>query len=361
MSLTMDSESTYFNEIAARAASLGIECFRFIPSKIDPLTQLVKGKKNESKENCWIENEFHIPAILYDRCFYGDDEHSKQCMPIVSWLKSRDDLTFLGYGLPNKLELYEVLKNSVLSPYLAHTKPASDVREILRELANNGKLILKPINGSQGFGIYFIKKNEKNYYVKTEKQKQTISRIFPNEAKLSQWLKQLIQQHKYLMQPYLELSNHEFQPFDIRILLQKDEFGNWTERGKGIRKGSTGGILSNLSAGGSVIDFDTWSSSLPITTKEYICNELEYILKNLPKLLEEEFMPLFELGIDIGLAKNGSIWILDVNSKPGRKVILSTSPDLKETLYLAPILYGKLLTQTKQTERKYYHAKTLSD
>ena len=36
---------------------------------------------------------------------------------------------------------------------------------------------------------------------------------------------------------------------------QKDEKGDWTERGKGIRKGNTGGILSNLSAGGSVIDF----------------------------------------------------------------------------------------------------------
>jgi glutathione synthase/RimK-type ligase-like ATP-grasp enzyme len=361
MTLTMDSEAPYFNEIAARATGLGIECFRFIPSKINPLTQLVKGKKYESNKQCWVEDEFPIPSILYDRCFYGEDDHSKQCIPIVSWLKSRDDLTFLGYGLPNKLELYEVLKNSVLSPYLAHSVPATDVKEILRELSNKKKLILKPTNGSRGYGIYYIKKNDKTFHVKTEKQKQIISRIFPNEAKLSQWLKQLIQHHKYLMQPYLELSNSDSQPFDIRILLQKDELGNWIERGKGIRKGNKGGILSNLSAGGTVIDFDTWSSSLPVTHKEFISNELEYILKNLPKLLEEEFMPLFELGIDIGMAKDGSIWILDVNSKPGRKVVLGTAPDLKETLYSAPLLYGRFLTLSNQTERKNYHAKTLSD
>jgi hypothetical protein len=361
MTLTMDSEMTYFNEMAIRATALDIECFHFIPSRIDPITQLVKGKKYDPESCYWIEQEFPIPAILYDRCFYGDDDHSKQCIPIVSWLKSREDLTFLGYGLPNKLELYEVLKNTVLSPYLAHSEPVSDVSVVLNELTKKKKLILKPINGSQGYGIYYVKKNDKSFNVKTEKQKQIISRIFPNEAKLSQWLKQLLQHHKYLLQPYLELSNNEFQPFDIRILLQKDEFGNWTERGKGIRKGSTGGILSNLSAGGSVIDFETWSATLPNTSKEFICNELEYIKTNLPKLLEKEFMPLFELGVDIGMAKNGSIWILDVNSKPGRKVVLSTAPELKEKLYLAPLLYGKFLTLSHQSERKNYHAKTLSD
>ncbi|HJV31893.1 MAG TPA: hypothetical protein VJ558_06830 [Bacillales bacterium] len=85
MSLTMDSETTYFNEIANRAAAHDMECYRFIPSHIDPLTQLVKGKKYDPIEENWTSSEFPIPTILYDRCFYGDDDHSKQCMPIVSW------------------------------------------------------------------------------------------------------------------------------------------------------------------------------------------------------------------------------------------------------------------------------------
>lgn len=263
--------------------------------------------------------------------------------------------------MPNKLELYEVLKNSVLSPYLAISKPVLDSKIVLDELDKRKKVILKPVHGSQGFGIYYVKKNEKSFHVKTEKQKQIISRIFPNEAKLRQWLKQLTKQRSYLVQPYLELTNNELQPFDIRILLQKDEIGNWTERGKGIRKGSSGGVLSNLSVGGSVIDFELWSTSIPSTTKEFIRNELDYIKANLPKLLEKEFLPLFELGVDIGVARNGSIWILDVNSKPGRKVVLSTAPDLEDTLYFAPLLYGKHLKLTNQGERKTYHAKTLSD
>ncbi|MCL6572708.1 MAG: YheC/YheD family protein [Bacillus sp. (in: Bacteria)] len=360
MTLNLESENSYINEIASLAQPLGLEVFRFIPSEINPHTLTGIGRKYDYKAHSWSDSEFPIPKILYDRCFYGDDEQSKQCLPIVSWLKSRNDLTFLGYGLPNKLELYEILKNTVISAYLPKTLSVFDTNIVLSELSAMKKVILKPISGSQGYGIYYLKKNEKTYHVKTEKQRKNISRIFPNETKLVQWLKSLFSKRKYLLQPFLELSNNEQQPFDIRVLLQKSEQGTWGERGRGIRIGKTGGILSNLSAGGSVIPFTDWSSSLLPEKSEFIQQEIAYISSKLPPILEKAFLPLFELGIDIGIAKNGAIWILDINSKPGRKVLLHSQPDLVRTLHLAPLLYGKHLALKDQQERKNYYEKTLS-
>ncbi|WP_045519901.1 YheC/YheD family endospore coat-associated protein [Neobacillus niacini] len=357
ITLNIESEASYIHEIAARSHSCGMECYHFLPSSIHPLTKQVQGRRFCATKQSWVDGEFPIPSLIYDRCFYGDDEHSKQCIPIVSWLKSRDDITFLGFGLPNKLELYETLSNSRLSPYLPHSQSIKDCAQVANALYKQKKIIIKPINGSQGYGIYYLKKNNKTIHVKTEKNKKIISRIFPNETKLFQWLQPLINFRPYLLQPYLELSNPSSQPFDIRILLQKDEKGVWVERGKGIRIGNTGGILSNLSAGGSVLDFTSWSSTQ--ASKEYICSELNFITTNLPKILEREILPLFEIGIDIGMAKNGALWILDVNSKPGRKVVLQTEPDLEETLFLAPLLYGKYLTQSDYKERKSYYEKTL--
>ncbi|MEH7544787.1 YheC/YheD family protein, partial [Neobacillus vireti] len=106
--------------------------------------------------------------------------------------------------------------------------------------------------------------------------------------------------------------------------------------------------------------FKEWLVSLPPAKAEYIREELTYILNCLPTTLESAFMPLFEIGVDIGIAKDGSIWILDINSKPGRKVLLSTNPELQESLYTQPLLYGKYLSETDQTERKVYYEKTLS-
>lgn len=359
MTLSMDSEASYIDELARHAESFQMDCYRFLPSSINPHTLKVQGKKYDAKAQNWVQCDFPIPQLIYDRCFYGDDEHSKQCQPIVSWLKSREDIVFLGYGLPNKLELYYSLNKTILSPYLPPSEPIIDVKNVINELNKQRKLIIKPINGSQGYGIFYLKKNDKTFHVKTEKNKNIISRIFPNEIRLTQWLLSLIKQRKYLLQPYLELSNSGQQPFDIRILLQKNELGTWVERGKGIRIGGTGGILSNLSAGGSVIDFTTWSSTLPHNQKEYIRNEINFIIANLPLLLEKEFMSLFEIGVDIGVAKNGTLWILDVNSKPGRKVLLTTNQECKDILHLAPLLYGNYLTKTDVNERKCSHEKTL--
>lgn len=360
MTLNINSENRYFTEIAQRAADHEMECVIFVPSDISPGNEAVSGRKYDASSGLWLDGEFPIPSLIYDRCFYGNDEHSKQCLPIVSWLKNRSDIEFLGYGLPNKLELYNVLQDSRLAPYLPKTLPVNDAHAVLSQLKKQHRLILKPINGSQGYGIYYIKRNEKTFHVKTEKQKKIISRIFPNEEKLLSWLNSLIQLMPYLVQPYLELTNQDLQPFDIRLLLQKDAQGNWVERGKGIRTGVNGGILSNLSAGGFVTRFEDWAENLSPSTKNYIESELTYIKDHLTQTLEAEFLPLFELGVDIGMAKNGSLWILDMNSKPGRKVILSTAEDLREVLYNAPIVYGKRLAENGRKERKTYYAKTLS-
>ncbi|MCD4837838.1 MULTISPECIES: YheC/YheD family protein [Neobacillus] len=360
MSLHLDSEATYITEMAKHSHSCGVECFRFVPSQINPHTLQVSGLRFDSETGNWKKDTFTIPSILYDRCFYGEDEHSKKCLPIVSWLKNRKDIHFLGYGLPNKFDLYESLKTTELSPYLPNSQLIEKADLVMKELHEGKKIILKPVNGSQGFGIYYVKKSNKSFHVKTEKQRKIISRIFPTESKLLQWLQPLIKKYDYLLQPYLELSNEDHQPFDIRILLQKNEHGIWKELGRGIRIGNTGGILSNLSAGGTIETFSNWITSIPKNKADYIRSELDYIISALPRLLEDQFPPLFEIGVDIGIAKNGSIWILDINSKPGRKLLLNTFPEIKEQLFKAPLLYAKHLSETDHQERKDFYAKTLS-
>lgn len=359
MTLSLQSEEGYLTEIAKRASANHTKCYRFIPSSIEPISELVHGKEFDNDQQCWIDSEFPIPVVIYDRCFYGDDSHSKQCIPIVTWLKNRPDITFLGYGLPNKMEIYNMLSTTDIAAYLPHSKLVISVNDVTTHLNKHSRIILKPINGSQGYGIYFIEKKRNSFLVKTEKQENVLSRSFSEDAKFQQWLEQLTQKRKYLVQPYLELSDSKSKPFDIRIFLQKNEVGMWRVRGKGIRLGMEESILSNLSAGGSVIDFSSWFNCLHHAKKDHIYNELAYILDKLPNLLDQKFRPLFELGIDVGLAKDGSIWILDINSKPGRKVVLSTSPELTDTLFTAPLLYGNFIQRTKAEERKRHDAKTL--
>ncbi len=361
MTLNKRSEKSYFLELAKRAHEYGIQCCRFIPSDIRPASEKISGDIFNPSSGSWDPKEFSVPDILYDRCFYGEDSHSRQCMSIVNWLKARDDIQFLGYGLPNKLELYELLSHSSISPYLLKTAPFTSAEHFIDSLVHDKPLIIKPASGSQGQGIYYIEKKGTDILVKTDKREAQIVHTFEKTEKAIKWLTRLIAKRKYLIQPYVNLSNKDGHPYDIRILMQKDPEGNWKEIGRGIRTGKQGGIISNLSAGGTNTSFNDWIASFPSSLRNYICEELKEIKQTLPSSLEAKLPPLFEMGIDLGVEKDGSIWILDVNSKPGRKTILNTLPEKKEELYTAPLLYAKHLASSKQYERGHNYAKTVSN
>lgn len=354
MSLSLKSELTYFTEIARRANPDMFTCFWFSPAKIHPVTELVTGEKFDHKKGCWVKSEFPLPMIVYDRCFYTNDPSSKQAMAIVKWLKKKTDITFLGNGLPNKWAIYQVLSKSSLSPYIPKTILADSGKNVVDQLDQMNMAVLKPIFGSGGAGIYKIKKSGGEFEISADLGGRLSTKTFHSTSETEDWLDSLFCKKEYMMQPYLQLSDSQDCPFDIRVLLQKDHEKQWIVRGKGIRRGSKDGILSNLRTGGEILPFEEYANSLNIRTKRFISHELEEILSKLPSILEASFPPLFELGIDIGVSKDHALWVLDTNSKPGRKVIASTNPDVKEVLYNAPLEYARMLSETLP-EREEQH------
>jgi glutathione synthase/RimK-type ligase-like ATP-grasp enzyme len=360
ITLNLTSENEYFTEIAKRSPQYEMECYRFMPSNIHPVSHTVSGEKYSHETGNWAACEFPIPSILYDRCFYGEDSVSKTSKAIVKWLRQREDLSFLGYGLPNKWTLYQALDLSPLKSYLIDTKKPETPGQVLRLLHEKKRIILKPAFGSGGMGTVALEKQNDAISVRIEKQQEITASAFPEKQTALNWIHTLLSKREYLAQPFLDLKDHDRRPFDIRILLQKNGCGDWIERGKGIRAGRQDGILSNLRTGGEILPFSYWLDRLRPDEQAYILEELRDIATRLPVILEKEFPPLFEIGVDIGISKDHALWILDVNSKPGRKVVLKDRLEMKEELYSAPLEYGQMLLKNSEKGRDT-REKTLSD
>lgn len=355
MSLNYLAEDAYFTGIARHADPAEVTCFRFSPAKIHPMTQLVTGERFDQGLDHWVKDEFPLPEFLYDRCFYGDDLVSKQSMSIVKWLKNRQDITFIGSGLPNKWAIYEALAASSLSPYIPKTLQAASGKLVMNELRRMGKSILKPAFGAGGAGIFSLEHAGPEIVLSADSGAAMNRKAFSSKKEAEDWLDQLCKKKAYLLQPYLQLTDADERPFDIRVLLQKDLTGAWKIRGKGIRRGKAGGILSNLTAGGEILSYEEYADGLNDKTRKFLHHELEEILSKLPVLLEDTFPKLFELGVDIGVARDQSLWVLDTNSKPGRKVVTRTDPELKEILYRAPVEYA-LYLHKNMSEREELHS-----
>lgn len=341
-------EQSYATEIAKRSEIYNIQCVRFNPTNIDPATLEIKGDVYDNQLNKWVSSTFNIPSYLYDRCFYQTNEQLKKGKPIVDWLKKNPQTTFLGFGLPNKWIVYETLKkDDALSSYLPETHVIQSVSNIKQFLLKNNSCLLKPINGSGGKGIIAVHYENKKVMITYHKGLDKKTKQFHTLSQFESFCQSLLKQNTYLIQPLLNLIDAHGYPFDIRIFLQKNKNGQWELVGKGIRKGYYGSFLSNLNSGGESISYDQWLTSLSATQKIIFEDEIHTICEKLPYFLEENIDHLFELGLDIGLAKDGSVWILDINSKPGRKLLLQTEQKLEEKLYTAPLAYCSYLSKNR--------------
>ncbi|MBD8067739.1 YheC/YheD family protein [Bacillus sp. PS06] len=349
----LGQENLYSTEIAKRAKKYGIQVYRFTPTSIEPTTEQIQGQRFDPINETWKKESFSLPRFLYDRCFYGNDEASKKAQPIMNWLKKNPNTTFIGHGLPDKWKIYHTLKQDKdLTFYLPKTTLVTSVEKILNDLMKEKKLLLKPVSGSMGKGIIGLFIESNGIKLVTHQRKNLITKTFIHKQSFYDYLEVLLKKQTYLCQPYLPIQDNNQLPFDIRILLQKDKNGKWNELGRGIRKGSKNFLISNIGSGGEVISFEEWSTHLS-PHDLYLLNEnINTITARLPQVLESSFHRLFELGLDLGLASDGSMWILDTNSKPGRKVIVSTSPDKLDDIYSAPLRYcNYLLKQFTKTKR----------
>lgn len=343
-------EEDYFTAMAKAGLKEDVTIYLFLPSDINTIQKIVKGKSYCHKTETWVENRFPIPQFIYDRCFYENEEIFKKHSPNVTWLKSQPNISFLGCGLPNKWFVFNALKDDpVINYFLPETELLSNPNSVFSMFTKYDSLLLKPVSGSQGKGIFVLVKSGENFYLFAKKSGVPYHKQL-SQNQVEQLLKKVAAKRKYLIQPYLQLTNNEQRPFDIRIFLQKNKEGKWAEIGRGIRTGKIGDYTSNLGSGGEVSSYLDWLQILPADAWQPLQQNISILLERIPIILEKQGQQLFELGLDFGFATDGRLWVLEVNSKPGRKVITTCFPYKTESLAKGPIEYCSYLSANNKMQ-----------
>lgn len=345
------SEEKFFKILSMAGHRLGFKVIVFFPQFIQWKTRTLYGYRYHPQRKRWEAGWYPFPTLVYDRLFYINPEKIGQYVSVISRLRSDGQITWLNRGLPGKWKVYELLKeNAYILPYLPDTTLYRSGLPLRAKLLEYKSLFLKPAMGTHGKGVLKVDLEKKKITVTGRNSHHTkpdhlFVKHFFSYSDFENWLTHHIGKKRYIVQPYLPLKTKENIPFDMRILVQKNGWGKWEVTGKAIRLGPKGGLTANLHGGGQAVDADLFlTSCYPIHILHKINHHLHQIITLVPHYIEKNYGPLCELGLDIGLEPGGKVWLLEVNSKPGRRSFseIGNRQALKKAL-TQPIHYAHYL------------------
>ncbi|WIV20538.1 YheC/YheD family protein [Paenibacillus polygoni] len=275
----------------------------------------------------WTQETIDLPDLIYDRCLTPVPGVFRRRLRQASKSASRK-IRFLSRALPGKWHVYQTLQScEILHKHLPETELYTSKEQLKAWLKKYPDgVFLKPQAGSHG------KSTVRAQWISAEhtlciQGRNRYNRSF--EKRFSHLSSGLAQLHRiliakpYIIQPFLPLMNKDTKPFDLRALVQKNGAGQWDLSGLVIREGPAGSLTSNLHGGGTARDARTFlEQEYGKEATPLLFAKTTALSALIPSILESRYGRLSELGIDYGIDRNGQLWILEVNSKPGRAAFL---------------------------------------
>ncbi|RIX46341.1 YheC/YheD family protein [Paenibacillus nanensis] len=335
--------------LSLAAAEQAVDVFTFSAEDYNPRTGALHGYRYTPEG--WIRQRVSLPDVVYDRSFCRSRECSTRSIAALQQMRKRHSHQLINSRLPGKLGVYHTLQeDGRLAPYLPRTtKYAAEALEPLLSGSREG-IVLKPSSGMQGRGLLHIRRElwgNKLYVNGRSRGNRPFMKSFTEISELSVWLDRFTNGSVFLVQPYYAFRDADNRPYDIRVLTQKDDTGMWRLTGMAVRSGSQETLTSNLHGGGIALPVRGFLlSNFGQSMAERLYRKIHTITGQTAKCLEGGFGRLGELGMDFGVEPSGKLWLIEVNTKPGREAFrqIGDAAALKQSIE-RPLRYARFLTE----------------
>ncbi|MBM7659952.1 hypothetical protein JOC85_000719 [Bacillus mesophilus] len=313
--------SLFFAKLLTMEKSVGVCAYVFGAHLIDWNEGTVNGYFYDEKEG-WKQQEVPLPSVIYDRLPNRRSERHHALKKIKQRLKDEYLIPWYNPGFFNKWEVFQLLsKDHELSTYLPETISAPTVADIKALLERHKFVYIKPSNGSLGLGIFQVvaSKDDSSFYCRYKDGEENRLQRFYSLEKLIQYIFRNRSMQQYIVQQGIHLVRYENRPLDFRIHTNRDHNGKWQVTAIGAKVAGRGSVTTHLNSGGMV---KTMEELFPDTSKRH---DLQQQFDSTVLALSEAISTnidgfIGEIGFDIGLDRDGKLWLFEANSKPGRAI-----------------------------------------
>ncbi|MCC3375708.1 YheC/YheD family protein [Cohnella sp. REN36] len=280
----------------------------------------------------WIRKVVPLPDVVYNRL----PSRRAETGTAITALREkfvRRRIPFFNWSFFNKSDVYTLLDNDPEAlrhlPESVNNPSPEKIKELLEK---HQFLYYKPTGGSLGMGIYRLTYHpRRGYFVRYRRGSSNVLLRFTNFNSL---MKMLRARHGsglsgYVVQQGIRLVEIDNCPIDFRFHMHKDGSNNWVVAGIGAKKAGRGSVTTHIKNGGQLMTPEQALSRTFGNRSGEVLQDAKDIAVRLSEAIERNYNhTLGELGLDIGIDRDGDVWMFEANAKPGRSIF--KHPALKE-------------------------------
>lgn len=316
---------TYMAELTAMLCKYqGIDLVYLRPWDVEINSNMIKGKMFIN--NKWVTVETEIPSFIDVAPYCFRPKHRKK----MEYLKKKSFLSDTRVNRISKEKLQELLKDDgEFAHLLIPTRRINDFSDIEEFIGEYSAIVMKPVNGERGRGVYVLRKEDEDYilgYLTADKKltRDELEEFYNNELK----------GNRYILQKYISSRSLQGDPFDCRIHVEKNGEGKWESARHFIRIGVGQKVISNVNQGGGIGDPEPFLRANFGDRWEAINQELNKLALTLPYKIEElRQTHTMSMGMDIGIDRDGSLYLFEINSAPTTDPLKAEAAMLRTSYY----------------------------
>ncbi|PZD94259.1 YheC/YheD family protein [Paenibacillus sambharensis] len=327
--LTVDDELQLFRGNRSNFADIlraghehGFTVYVVTVKHLKLLKSKVTGFTFIEESQSWQKGLFPLPDIVYNRVPMREDELQPHVKRKINALLKHPTIRIFNPAFFNKWSLFEWLNMSKSTrPYIPATRKLVTQNSLRLLLKRHLFLYLKPVSGKAGKGIMAIRlqpEKQMPYRLRMQEKRRSLNYNCATISKLWAKIRKESSGEAYIAQQGIELLKHQDRQFDLRVLVQKNQRGQWDVTGIGARMAGSSSITTHVPRGGSIEDPDRL---LQYSFGQEQARKVMIKVKSAAILIARQIErgsghSLGEMSMDLGVDKHGSIWFFEANSKP---------------------------------------------
>ncbi|MCM3617011.1 YheC/YheD family protein [Sutcliffiella horikoshii] len=251
----------------------------------------------------WIRMQIPLPDIIYNRLSRYEDE--KLFLHNTEKLASLYHIPVFNPHFFDKWELYLQLQdNDQLVQHLPKTDLLTE-DSLSVFLSTYKEVYIKKRKSKKGKGIYLIRRNGNTFLLRTT---STTTVLFPSLTKLALFLQKEEALDSYIIQEAIPTLPMKGKKFDYRILAHASH-NRFTITGVGVRLAKKQQVTTHVPSGGVIVSTD----DLPVSTD---LETMAHLINQCGKQLTSFYDDIGEFSADVGLTRDGKLYIFELNAKP---------------------------------------------